>query len=187
MNYSVPCACGVTHAISATQAGSRIDCRCGRLLDIPALSELRTAKGESPIELGTVRTIRAMIRDGLLPDGDICPYSGRPANDTVFFQVQCERTYVRSEDTLSTGEILVYVFLLSWIYGLIELFKTHPREVHGRDTILDVPVRISSDERQSVLRIRRQKKLKQLLSHTPIYRELLREFPQATITALHNA
>lgn len=186
MSYSVSCACGVTHAVSATQAGSRIACACGRSLDVPTLSSLRKSAGESPFPLSTVERIQAMIRDGSLPSGDVCPYSGRAANDTVFFHVQCERAWERGGDSRQIAEIILYFLLCGWVGALFVAARSKPAKqmVFGRNTLLEVPLRISSDVRKKVLGIRGQKKLRALLCHTPIYSELLREFPDATVAPI---
>jgi hypothetical protein len=122
-----------------------------------------------------------MIRDGELPTGDVCPFSGRPANETVYFDVQCERSWVRGGDGDSDGAML-HVLLHGWVGLLLASLKSRPRREFGRDTLIRVPLRISSDVREEVLRMRGQRKLKRLLEETPVYRELLREYPGATVT-----
>lgn len=173
MPYSVTCQCGRVLAVAASQAGSSTECRCGRQLDIPRLSELRSAAGETPIPLNTVERIRAMIRQGELPVGDVCPYSGRPANETVYFDVQCERTWVRRRGPK---------FFFGWIGLLMALYHDGPREEFGRETTIRVPLRIAGEARGQILRMRSQSKLKRLLLQTPIYGELLREYPQASVS-----
>jgi hypothetical protein len=81
--------------------------------------------------------------------------------------------------------IVVYALVFGWLAALIAAREeAMPREALGRDTSLDIPLRISSDAASQILRIRRQKKLKALLRKTPIYAALLDEFPQAHVTAL---
>ena len=186
-NYSVTCECGVLHPVSATQAGSTLTCRCGRPVDVPPLSSLRKSAGESPVPLNTIERIRAMIRSGELPSGDVCPYSGRRADDTMLFHIQCERTWVRGSGEWGTGKIVIYVWLLGLIGALIASLKSGPREELGRDISLEVPVRISADARPKLIKMRRQKTLKALLCETPIYSQLLQEFPGATIMPLRIA
>ena len=181
-SYSVFCECGVTHPVSATQAGSTMTCGCGRSVDVPTLSSLRKSAGESAIPSDTIETIQAMIRGGELPSGDICPYSGRPANDTIFFHVQCERVWVRGGESLESGNF-AYMFL-GWIGALIALQKLRPREELGRDISLEVPLCISSDVRPTIMGMRRQRGLKALLCQTHIYAQLLQEFPRATVTVI---
>ncbi len=187
MSYSVTCGCGATHTVTATQAGSTLRCACGTSIEVPLLSALRKSAGESPIPLNTIETIQAMIRRGELPSGDICPYSGRPANNTLFVHVQCERVWVRGGDSMGAGQVIAYVLLLGWIGALIASIKTRPREELGQDTSLELPLRISSDAGSKILRIRRQRALKMLLRKTPVYATLLEEFPEAYVRPLRIA
>ncbi len=128
-----------------------------------------------------------MVRDGALPAGDICPVSGRPANDTILLHVQCERPWVRGGDPWDTGKVIVYVLLFGWLGALIASRKTPPDEKLGRDTSVTIPLRISSDVRPKFERLRRQRKLKSLLPQTPIYSTFLKEYPEAWVSVLKNA
>jgi hypothetical protein len=180
--YSVKCDCGASHHVTATQAGSAIACSCGKSVNVPTLTLLRRSVGETAAPLNTIELIRAMIRDGTLPDGKICPYSRRPANDTILFNVECERSSVRGGEPLDMGKMVTYVFLFGWIGALIASRKSQPREEFGRDTSVTIPVRISSDVRDKIVRLRRQRKLKSLVSETPLYARLLHEYPAARVT-----
>jgi hypothetical protein len=179
MSYPVSCQCGMRHLVSATEAGSRIRCPCGNSLDVPTLSSLRSSAGETPYPASTIEKIKAMIRDGRLPSGEICPYSGRPVNDTVFFHVQCERSSIEGESNTVASIIFGLIAGIRGARILAEQIRP-PREV-GRNTLIEIPLRISSDVRKQVLRIRRQKTLKALLCHTPIYAQLLQEYPDASV------
>ncbi len=179
--YMVGCACGASSPVTATQAGSKIHCACGRTVDIPTLSTLRKSAGESATPQNAVERIKAMLQRGELPTGDICPYSGRPANDTILFHVQCERSWVRGGE-MSPGKIIAYIFFLGWIGALIAYYSHRPREELGRDTSLTIPLRVSSDVRAMILRMRGQRKLKSLLSHVPAYAQLFAEFRDATVS-----
>lgn len=185
--YSVQCDCGASHPVSAMQAGATIACSCGRSVDVPMLSSLRRSAGETPIPLNTVERIRAMIQNGELPQGDICPYSGRPANETLLLRVECERVWMRGGGSTDFGKMFAFVFLLGWLGLLLAWRKMQPLEERGRDTAINVPVRISTDARGRILRLRRQRALKALLCKTPIYAALLREFPGATVTPIGQA
>jgi hypothetical protein len=180
MSYTVNCECGAPHEVSANQAGANLACSCGRTVNVPALSSLRKSVGETPVPMNTIQTIQMMLRNGELPSNAICPYSGRPANETMIFHVQCERTWTRGGDP-NEGNIL---------YGLLAGFRSftiaatcaQPAEQLGRETSLELPIRISSDVREKLKKNRRQKKLRALLQETPIYSQLLQEFPEATVT-----
>jgi len=181
MDYSVTCGCGKTLAVAATQAGASVRCACGQTVDVPLLSALRRSAGEAPVPLSTVETIQAMIRRGGLPSGDICPFSLRPANATVWLDVRCESRWVRGGEPLDRGILLVWVVVLGWIGALIGSWRSEPREEFGRDTFLDIPLRISSDAVSKVARIRSQRIWRRLLRSVPVYARLLDEFPGTKI------
>jgi hypothetical protein len=184
MNYSVTCGCGRIRAVEATQAGSTLKCACGRSITVPLLSTLRSTAGENAIPLNTIDTIREMIRRGELPSGEVCPHSGRRADSTVYFHVQCERMWVRGNDSTNIGSTIVHFLLLGWMASLFASLKSRPLEELGRDTSLELPLRISSEVSATIMRMRRQKTLKRLLRSTPIYATLLDEFPEGAVTPL---
>ena len=140
--------------------------------------------GESVIPRNTLETIRQLIRDEELPNGQLCPYSGRPANDVIWVHVECERSWVRGGD-MDTGKAIVWVLFLGWIGAIIATIdssNSRPREECGRDTSVAVPLRISSDIRPKLLRLRRQGEWKAILRRVPIYAQLLNDYPTAKIT-----
>jgi hypothetical protein len=181
--YSVTCACGSTYVVHASQAGSVIRCGCGAAIDVPRLSRLRAASGENPIPLNSVERIRAMIRSGELPKGDLCACCGRPANAVMFLRVQCEHTWVTGGAGASRWRW--GLLFLGWIGTVLALAaKSPPREEFGRDVSVDLPLCVSSDCRPRLLGVRRQRKLKELLAAVPIYEELLNEFPRAIVSVM---
>jgi len=102
------------------------------------------------------------------------------------FHVQCERMWVRRGESMHADRLVVLTLFFGWLGALIASRKTGPREELGRDTAVEVPVRIASDVRSKLMRMRRQKKLKALLGQTPIYAELLREYPEARIAPVRS-
>lgn len=185
MSYSVSCGCGNSVPVSAVQAGSTIACVCGAQIAVPLLSALRRSAGETAIPLNAVETIQALIRDGELPQGDLCPYSGALANLTFHVRVQCERSWVRGSEPIGARDAVTYVLFLGWIGALIAYGKSRgQREELGRDTIIELPLRVSADAAVKLARLRSQRTWKALLRKTPAYARLLDEYPDARITPL---
>jgi hypothetical protein len=154
-------------------------------VDVPLLSALRRSAGETAIPLNALETIQALIRDGELPSGDVCPYSGASANCTLFVCVRCERSWVRGSDSIDARGAILYVLFLGWIGALIALGKSGARrEELGRDTAIDLPLRVSSAATSKLMRLRNQRKWKALLRETPAYARLLDEFPDARVTPI---
>jgi hypothetical protein len=65
MEYPVVCECGHTLRVTAGSAGSRLECQCGRVVDVPALHQLRGAAGE--VDVSPELMVEALLRDGSLP------------------------------------------------------------------------------------------------------------------------
>ena len=182
--YSVSCECGARVSVAARQAGSTIACTCGQTITIPLLSALRRSAGQSTKT--TIEQIDGMIRNGELPIDTVCPLSGRIADETIVFHIQCERSWVRGGEPLDFGKILAYYLLFGWIGAIIVSRKMEKREEFGRETSLTVPVRISSDVKAKIFGTRRQQTLKSFLHHVPIYQSLLREYPDAVVTPIES-
>ena len=186
MHFAVTCQCGKTHPVTAAQAGSTLLCDCSRPIDVPLLSALRRAAGQTAIPLSTLETIEAMIDRGELPSGDLCPHSGRHADRTIFFHVQCERAWVRGDTDAQSGKAMLYVLLFGWfvaiVASLIESKRVRQRQELGRETSIELPLRISSEAASTIAKIKKQAALKSLLKSTPIYAQLLDEFPEAFVS-----
>lgn len=134
---------------------------------------------------GALETLQVLIRDGELPSGEVCPYSGAPADRTLSVRVQCERSWVRGSHPIDAKGAIFYVLFLGWIGALIAYCKLGARrEELGRDTAIDLPLRVSSAATSQLLRLRSQRKWKALLRKTPAYARLLDEFPDARVTLI---
>jgi hypothetical protein len=185
MHYSLVCECGKSIAVSASAAGSQLVCRCGRSVDVPPLSKLRVMAGRDPYEASTIDIIRRMIRSGELPHGRRCALSGRLADDTIVFRVQCERVWTRGSgaDRCDNAfmDLLIHLLLLDHAAAVLRrVYGSRPRREFGRETYVDVPLRVCSDLRRQLKR-KSQETLKTILRQVPIYDALLSEFPEALV------
>jgi len=184
MAYSVSCKCGECHSVSATQAGVTIACRCGNSVVVPRLSDLRRSAGETPIRNGVVERIQSMIWSGEIPGDGVCPYSHRPADAVAVFVVQCEwkwKTGGERDVSFLVHCLTLFSSTLAW---LIARANSRPEQEFGRDTVLELPLRISADVGDEITALRDQKKLRMLLCSVPIYTELFATYPAATIKPL---
>jgi hypothetical protein len=129
MGYQVSCECGECLPVQEADAGSSVNCRCGRRVVVPLLEELDT--GRVIVSAASIeRRIRRMIASGDLPAGRSCercetPDVGQRVNATI----QCERYRSRT----SGGLRFFYFPGLFWVYWNEE----KRTEILGRDT--DVP------------------------------------------------
>jgi hypothetical protein len=188
MNFSVNCECGRAVAVSATSAGSRLACTCGRTVDVPTLSELRRNAGLNPIPLNAAESIQKLVVLGELPNEKTCPFTGRIPDSVVWLRVECESKWVRGGERLGTLWVFFYLFLFGWVGAwLIALRGETPREELGRDISVDLPVRVSSEAIPSILKTTSQRKLRKAISQNPVYSKLLTEYPSAYVTVLRQA
>ncbi len=177
--YEVSCECGKTIPVEAMQAGATITCPCGKPVQVPKLSKLRRAAGQTPIPLNVVEQIRSLIRDGQLPDNVSCPITGKPVDNTVWLHIQCERIDVRHGEPGFWSNI-AYFFLIGWIWFIVALLIKEPRKEFGHDISVDAPLGINHAASGSITAAS-VRTLKAVLAHTPIYSQLLHEYPAADV------
>jgi hypothetical protein len=185
IEFSVNCECGATIAISASQAGGVVTCRCGRDVRVPRLSQLRTAKGLAAHETSIRDSIARMIRDGALPWGQCCAVTGMPTDDVMWFDVQCERSYLKSERrwgiTLIIVSLLLPFGLFLRLLGITMLNEDPERR--GHDISIAIPLRVRKDSQSSLRNWAGQRRLRKLLCGVPIYQQLFQEHKSARIAA----
>ncbi|WP_146118819.1 hypothetical protein [Blastopirellula marina] len=192
MPYLIHCECGEPLEVTATQAGSTVTCRCGKVVDVPMMSVLRRSAGESAMPLNIVEQINGMVKRGELPTNDLCPISQRRPDLTVYLDVRCEQSYADRRAQLEESDhYIIPYFLFGWIfavfytllrYALVKSKTPSELERHGHDVSVKVPLAISSTEKETFTKTRSQARLKQWLESTPIYVKLLEEYPQARVT-----
>ncbi len=178
--FGVDCECGAVIPVDASQAGATVSCRCGRIVQVPRLSQLRTRAGLAAHETNIRDSILRMIDDQLLPWGQCCAVTGMPTQDVMWLDIQCETTHAKG------GRVRPLLAMCSFFVpgGLlaVALRSRQPAEIHGRDIIIRVPLLVQQDQ-QAALRRSTQRRLKAVLSQVPVYIELFREHPNAKVLA----
>lgn len=178
MNFTISCPCGKDVTVTATDAGVEVRCHCGNVNTVPSLSELRRAAGQSRYNQGIVDRVKQNVADRVLPSESACVKCGVPTGGVLYLTVECERTY-RSGGGFWKH---FFLFLLApiWIWG--QLRRDYSTEVFGRETFLDVPLLICPSCEMAIRKSRLARARKALLKKVPLYAELLREYPQATVS-----
>jgi hypothetical protein len=177
MEYHVSCQCGKRIPVKTEEAGTTIRCDCGRSVQVPSLSKLRTTSGLDAYESGAIDTIKRMLAEGALPWGETCAESGRPTKDLIQLVVQCERLHV-PQDRYKLALLAVLIF--GWVAALLA-FGGKDREARGRDTSIRIPLRLDREYQDRLARWASQRRLRRLLRTVPVYARLLDEYPRATI------
>jgi hypothetical protein len=182
MKYSVECNCGRTLPVEATQAGSTLVCTgCNQAVPVPRLSKLRVAAGETAIPLNAAERVRQAVHNGTLPSNSVCPVTGGVADSTAVFLVRCESSWRKGGQT-STAQLIVFWLFLGWIGVLIAMLRNRETEIHGRETVVTAPLRVSTAGLLQLSRGWSQSALRALLASVPQYAELFHEYPSAEIS-----
>jgi hypothetical protein len=137
--FEIACACGRTHQVKPSQAGSTVRCDCGNEVAVPSLSRLREATGRRRYESGPADTIRRMIETGELPSGTACAYSRTPTDDILDFQVVLPRFFL-TEDARQGGRFPVFNILTA----LIDSILNDPVIAAAGVVTLVAPLRVAS-------------------------------------------
>ena len=131
---------------------------------------------------GALQRIHTMVRTGELPQIGPCPHSGHVANETIVFHVTCRRAPAGGDDAMAHVEKATWSDLFHW-FGATASAGQQNGVGTGIETV-DIPLRIARDAHAEILQIRSQQQLRTLLRSTPVYAQLLAEFPQSTIEPL---
>ena len=178
MDFSISCPCGKTTSVTAVQAGSEVRCLCGKLNAVPSLSELRHGAGQARYNLETRGPDQAGSGRASLAFGRRCAKCGLQTSGTLCFVVECEQPW-------STGggfwkHFFLWLLAPVWIWGvLLRDYKSD--EVFGRETVVEIPVRMCPDCQAAVRNSPSTRAMTALLHTIPLYHQLLREYPKATI------
>ena len=175
MDYAVTCPCGKQIEVTAALAGSHVQCTCGQIVLVPALSQLRQNAGQRRYEIHVVDRVRQMVSDGRLPNGQSCIRCGREAQKISDFTVECQRPWIRGNGYLKT----LFLTLIAPYWALRDIQDDYRNPEVGAELIVRVPVRLCS--KCSSKLGKRQRQLQQLLRKEPAYGELLREYPAARV------
>jgi hypothetical protein len=176
MKFELDCACGRRIGVLASAAGTEVTCECGVVVPVPKLSVLRQRSGQSAYESGPIDTIERMRREGSLPWGERCAACGCPTSDCIDLRVECERI-VAAQDNMK-----LRMFLAVLISPLMFLaMRDSHKDAVGRDTVVDIPLRVCRKHSRS-LRRSGQRKLRRLLCSVPVFQKLLEAYPRPRIS-----
>ncbi len=173
--FRVDCSCGRYLSVGEGAAGAKLQCECGRTVNVPGLNAL-LAQAELPLHRPSPElVIGHMIAAGELPGRDTCVVCGGVTTDVAWILAECERVYVSRSGLPVWFQVLLQVLFSP--FGFI-VWQRQETYVHGSDTILQVPLRVCGKCQQ---RLRSQQMIKRYLQETPVYAELLEKFPETKL------
>jgi hypothetical protein len=134
MELGVLCECGQRLSVVESNAGSALNCSCGRRVVVPLLEEFQ----DHPVLLSAAtveRRVRRLIAEGVLPSTEACLRCGDVTAQPVGLHLQCERYTART----SGGQRFLLIPLL-WGFVWASWREPERLEIRGRDTDVPAPV-----------------------------------------------
>ena len=175
MPYPVTCACGKTHHVAGSAAGTTFTCGCRRAVEIPSFAKLKAAVGQSSFSADFA--LEQLIQTGRLPLEADCVVCSRPTKNRVVARVACER------ERTPAREFHWYDVLrpTSGTSGRPSPISTATRDARtvGVDRIYPVPVRVCGE---CAMDLTGPAAIRDALLKTPIYADLLRKYPDSQLS-----
>ena len=147
MEFHVSCECGQDITVAASAAGTVRSCPCGRVVRVPALSELKRQAGLPAYNPSAALLIEHMLADRELPGTAMCVCCNDTTEDTIEVSAECEKVWIRGPND---GASLVVAFFLVGIWAF--LLRQRDTQEFGRTLILRLPVRLCAKCQRTALR-----------------------------------
>jgi hypothetical protein len=174
--YPVVCACGKVHQCPAGYAGSRFRCHCGQPVEVPSLSRLKAASGQavlSPeLEISTLLSVNG------LPIEPDCAFCGCRTQDSLMVQVSTESSI--QQESFSPDLSLISLFL-SPITGVVLLPGADQSSGGGESLQVMLPIRMCQSCASDV---ESWDEIREAMRRTPVYRRLLRKYPECRLSTV---
>jgi hypothetical protein len=182
MTYEVRCACGKPRRVSGADAGGRVTCQCGQMVEVPPLHELRAAAGQSAGLAPAVR-IEALLLAGRLPGTRECAACFEDTDDVAKVRAGLERAIEVDDDTQPdegpSGFLgrLLSAFMSPLTSRAGRSGPPRTKQI-GRDVSFELPLPVCVACRPKLLE---PGALHAALGTVPEYAELLRCYPRAAL------
>lgn len=188
MEYLIDCPCGEHIVVREGAAGMTFSCACGKSIQVPTRSQLRSIAGLPASDISPHRRLPALLASGQLPSGNVCSYCGNETSSIRYVHVEC----IDPKRTQIDGAILLvnlikgFVVIVAWLSMLIIaplwLLFLRRRETEENDLtnpIFELPFLVC-DLCQPALND--ADIVKRCLCKEVEYRRLLERFPASKIT-----
>jgi hypothetical protein len=104
--FHIDCECGKRTTVSAGAAGVKVNCSCGRILQVPDLQELRIRSGLSPHAINTATKITLMVESGELPNETTCAACQEQTHTMLNVVAACEFIWITTEEISVSGVVV---------------------------------------------------------------------------------
>lgn len=179
--YPVECECGKVHRCPAGYAGSRFACPCGKTVEVPVLSRLRAAKGQAA--LSPELEIQTLNTQNALPVERDCCLCGCDTTDTLMLLAICETPEAPSMAgrVAKSGCLFPFLGLWGWIALAIALRDTSNAGPIGRRVEVRFPLRMCQS---CAAEVSSWDVIREAMKRTPVYRRLLRKYPECQLSTV---
>lgn len=176
MDYHLDCECGYYVIVEEAAAGTTVECRCGRGIEVPSLRQLRQLRGLAAPEVPPEQVIETLLLAKKLPEEHHCLLCAVPTEATVFCQTECERVRVGQETTW--WKYLLAIFTLGWMGVAVIERSSGGGQEFGKDRIFSLPLRVCDICRKQLTS---REKIMSTLVRVPVYSTLLKKYPRAVV------
>lgn len=168
----ITCTCSQKLSVTPADCGGTLRCSCGRMVDVPRLSDVREMSGLAAIDIGIVNRIKQQIVSGALPAEQNCVACNCYTSHIVLCEIECERRAIR-------GGGFWRKFFMTLVSAALNVIVADDSErtIHGRDISVIVPLH-ACERCAKKLRRSKRKRISALL-RTDLYRELFAQYPGA--------
>ena len=179
--FAVPCRCGKNVVAKATDAGAKLPCACGLLVEIPSLSKMRSALGSAGAT--PEFTLTTLLARKLLPQEHDCAICECETSDCFWVQVRCEAPTAKPR--MSLVEVILLVLLWPLFIGKIFIFFSSQGagEAQGRDVSFTLPIRLCSE---CTSELESWDVVKEAMCRTPVYADLLEKHPGSQMAKVNS-
>lgn len=179
--YPVACECGVVHQCPAGYAGTRFACKCGKVVEVPSLSELRTLSGERT--LSPEVEIQALVANDELPAEPDCGLCGCRTTDKLMLMAVCETPEAPSVagKVARSGCLIPFFGIWGWIALAISLRDASNAGPIGRRIEVRLPVRMCQP---CASEVSSWEVVREVMRRTPVYRRLLDKYPDTSLATV---
>jgi len=185
------CECGKSHIATAKNAGSQIQCGCGRSVAVPTLSKLRTQAGKDAYITNPAEAIRKQQNEGGSPAGDRCILCGSTSPIGYTCDAVCEssrllKTASSDQSGSSASHVLWTMLVPSPIRMIRRLMRRHERPTDavrvGHDVEVSFDLPVCDACAKTVGEVTRLRVCKELMGRVPLYKDLLTYYPNLALT-----
>ncbi len=194
LRVNLRCDCGRSVAARSLDAGSRLPCSCGKLVDVPLLSKLRQLAGKDTYITNPAEAIRKMLQDGASPAGRDCVVCGASSAVPYACCAACESRQLKGGSGREDNDIVrPLLAVLNWVlFGWVIAIVGHtlisrrrgPAETEtvGHEVQVEFPLPVCGSCSATSGGVTNPKVARRLMELVPLYQELLRYYPDLKLS-----